>query len=119
VLADGDEHGWHFDDNDFVVSLLLQSPIAGGQFEVLPNCRSAQGEDIERIGRDFDGAAASLARPELRPGTLSLFRGQRSLHYVTQVSGPRPRLITVFSYDRRPGMWFPDAVRSNVYGRLS
>ena len=61
---------------------------------------------------------AGLARPELRPGTLSLFRGQRSLHHVTRVAGARPRLIALFSYDRRPGMWFPDEVRRGVYGRL-
>jgi hypothetical protein len=119
VLADGDEHGWHYDDNDFVVSLLLQSAAAGGAFEVLPNCRAERGEDVERIGRAFDGEDVGRTRPDLRPGTLSLFRGQRSLHHVTRVSGPTPRLIALFSYDRRPNMRFSDAIRRNVYGRLS
>jgi hypothetical protein len=118
VLAEGDEHGWHYDDNDFVVSLLLQSPVSGGDFEVLPNCRGDGGEDHDSIARAFDGDSAALARPGLRPGTLSLFRGQRSLHHVTRVAGSRPRLIALFSYDRRPGMWFPDEVRRGVYGRL-
>jgi UDP-N-acetylenolpyruvoylglucosamine reductase len=30
-LAEGDQHGWHFDGNDFVVSLLLQAPESGGR----------------------------------------------------------------------------------------
>src|SRR4030081_1912455 len=28
VMYDGDNHGWHFDLNDFVVSILLQAPDA-------------------------------------------------------------------------------------------
>jgi hypothetical protein len=37
-LAAGDQHGWHFDANDFVVTLLVQKPEQGGEFEF---CRSA------------------------------------------------------------------------------
>ena len=32
----GDEHGWHFDGADAVVTLMLQAPLAGGQFEYVP-----------------------------------------------------------------------------------
>ena len=35
-MGDGDQQGWHFDDNDFVVSLLLQRPDQGGEFEYVP-----------------------------------------------------------------------------------
>jgi len=118
VLANGDEHGWHYDSNDFVVSLLLQAADAGGRFELWPHLRSAVDERYDIVGRLFDGDRSGLLRPEMPPGTLSLFRGQRSLHHVTRVSGPRPRLIALFSYDRRPDMWFADEVRQSVYGRL-
>lgn len=118
MLAEGDEHGWHYDSNDFVVSLLLQSAEDGGNFELWPHLRTPEDERYDVVGRLFDGDRSGLLRPEMRPGTLSLFRGQRSLHHVTRVQGPRPRLIALFSYDRRPDMRFSDAVRMSVYGRL-
>jgi len=40
-MSQGDQHGWHFDDNDFVVSLLLQMPERGGAFEFVPHFTSA------------------------------------------------------------------------------
>lgn len=118
MLADGDEHGWHYDSNDFVVSLLLQTAEDGGHFELWPHLRTPTDERYDIVGRLFDGEHIGLLRPEMQPGTLSLFRGQRSLHHVTRVGGPRPRLIALFSYDRGPDMRFSDAVRMSVYGRL-
>lgn len=38
---DGDELGWHFDRGEFAVTLLLQEPTSGGQFEFFPSLRSA------------------------------------------------------------------------------
>src|SRR3546814_5824637 len=40
VMGEGDQHGWHFDSNDFVVTLLLQKPVDGGEFEFCPEIRS-------------------------------------------------------------------------------
>jgi hypothetical protein len=117
ALGDGDVHGWHFDENDFVVSLLLQEPESGGQFEVLPNARTDAGIDFDRCAAALAGTAAGVRRPPLRAGTLSIFRGQRSLHRVSPVAGPRQRLIALFSYDRRPGMVFSPAVHLGAFGR--
>jgi hypothetical protein len=36
---EGDELGWHFDRGEFVVTLLLQTPEAGGKFESYPALR--------------------------------------------------------------------------------
>jgi hypothetical protein len=36
---------------------------------------------------------------------------------VTPVIGHRTRIITLFSYDRRPGMFFPQQVHINAVGR--
>lgn len=117
ALGEGDTHGWHFDENDFVVSLLLQEPEAGGQFEVLPEARTEAGIDHDRCAAALAGTADDLRRPQLEAGTLSLFRGQRALHRVSPVSGSRQRLIALFSYDRRPGMMFSPAVHLAAFGR--
>lgn len=51
----------------------------------------------------------------MAPGTFVLFRGRRSIHRVAPV-GPtaKPRLIALFSYDRQPGMVFPQATVRSV-----
>ena len=38
-LKDDDELGWHYDPNDGVVTLLLQKPDKGGEFEFVPNSK--------------------------------------------------------------------------------
>jgi hypothetical protein len=117
VLGDGDAHAWHYDDNDFVVSLLLQSAEQGGVFEYAPDIRGEDDENYEAVRRVFDGERSAVVAEPLAPGTLSLFRGRRSLHHVTQVSGRRERLIALFSYDRRPGMVFRPEVHLSTLGR--
>jgi len=117
AIGNGDLHGWHFDENDFVVSLLLQEPIAGGQFEVLPNAKTDAGVDFDLCASALAGTASGVVRPALRAGTLSLFCGQRALHRVSPVIGDRQRLIALFSYDRRPGMMFSSDVHMGAFGR--
>jgi hypothetical protein len=117
ALGDGDMHGWHFDENDFVVSLLLQEALSGGQFEVLPNAKTDAGIDFDRCAAALAGTAPDVLRPPLRAGTLSIFRGQRSLHRVSPVEGRRQRLVALLSYDRRPGMMFSTEVHLGAFGR--
>ena len=117
VLEPGDSHAWHYDQNDFVVSLLLQAAERGGAFEYAPNLRSEADENYAGVSRVFGGDRALVVTPRFEPGTLSLFRGQRSLHHVTPVEGRRERLIALFSYDRKPGMVFDRAVHLNALGR--
>lgn len=117
ILGNGDEHGWHFDRNDFVVSLLIQKPENGGIFEFAPNIRDEGAEDFDRVGAVMDGRSDAVRRLDAEPGTLALFQGRRSLHRVTCVGGARPRIIALFSYDKQPDMVFgPDAQR-RVFGR--
>ncbi|NKB77501.1 MAG: hypothetical protein GKR96_10785 [Gammaproteobacteria bacterium] len=40
VFADGGEHGWHFDESEFTVTLMLQPPSIGGSFEYAPFVRN-------------------------------------------------------------------------------
>ena len=40
VQAPGSEFAWHFDNNDFTVSVVLQEPETGGVFEYVPDLRT-------------------------------------------------------------------------------
>jgi hypothetical protein len=112
--------GWHFDTNDGAVSLLLQAAQAGGNYEYIPYIRSSENENYEQVSDCLAGeSAGSVMRPTLRPGTLCLFKGNRSLHRVTQVAqGDPDRLIALFSYDEQPGRRFSDRTVATVLGKL-
>ncbi len=46
--------------------------------------------------------------PYVRAGTLTLFRGDESIHQVTEIgAGSKRRMIAVFRYDQAPNMVFP------------
>lgn len=116
-LGPGDQHGWHFDANDFVVSLLLQRPDEGGEFEFAPGIRSEASENYAAVAAAMDGRWPGLRRLPAEPGTLIVFQGKYALHRVTPVAGARRRIIALFSYDRRPDMVFPERVRLQSVGR--
>jgi hypothetical protein len=117
VLEPGGMHAWHYDQNDFVVSLLLQAAERGGAFEYAPHIRTDEDENFEGVRRMLDGDPALRKTGAIEPGCLALFRGRRSLHHVTEVEGARPRLIALFSYDRKPGMTFRPEVHLRALGR--
>jgi hypothetical protein len=113
-MGDGDQHGWHFDDNDFVVSLILQLPDDGGAFEYAPGAWGLGANQIDNI---MNGRS-DLTRTQLvAPGTLLVFRGSRALHRVTPVKGDKRRIIALLSYHTQPGFVFPALVKKNSLGR--
>jgi len=113
-MGDGDQQGWHFDDNDFVVSLLLQSPDSGGNFEYVANATTLPQSEINEI---LDGQSELTRRLVPQPGTLLLFRGRKALHRVAPVSGSRLRIIALLSYDTSPDFVYAEQVRLNALGR--
>lgn len=65
----------------------LLDPEAGGQFEIVPDVRSADDENYERVGRILDGERQGVHSFSLEPGSLTIFCGHDSLHRVTRVAG--------------------------------
>ena len=116
-LGDGDEHGWHFDGNDFVVSLMIQSPEEGGAFEFAPNIRDEENPNYTGVRDVMDEMPGTAKVIRARPGTLALFRGRRSLHRVTRVSGERKRIIALLSYHEQPGLMNGPEAQIRVFGR--
>lgn len=119
ILGDGDAHGWHFDQNGFVVSLLIQKPEQGGHFEYAPAIRSDDDENFETVRAVMDERSDRVRQLAVEPGTLALFQGSRALHRVTTVRGERPRIIALFSYDENPDMAFGAATQMRVFGRTA
>jgi hypothetical protein len=109
--------GWHFDRAEFTVTLLLQTPEAGGVFEYRRNLRSAEEPNYEGVARLLAGEDPEVRALSVRPGTLNVFAGYRSPHRVTPVSGDRMRLIAVLSFMEQPDVRFSAEDRRQFYGR--
>jgi hypothetical protein len=50
---------------------------------------------------------------------MMLFEGRHSLHRVTPVVGPRPRLIALLAYDTRPDTDSSELLKLVRYGRVA
>ena len=72
-MYEGDTHGWHFDLNDFVVSILLQAPEAGGTFDFAPNIRKDGDENYAAVAAALDGRSQSVRSIKVEAGTLAAF----------------------------------------------
>lgn len=120
VLLPGREHPWHFDTNEFTVSVVTQSPDEGGRFEYCPNIRSRTEENFDDVMGVLSGDERGLARRlTLQPGDLQLFRGRFSLHRVTAVKGEKERHSAIFAYSHRPGVVGNPARTKQLFGRLT
>jgi hypothetical protein len=120
AMYDGDELAWHFDQTDFVVSIALQRPTVGGEFECAPFTRTADDERYEVVARCLAGHPdAPTTILEFEPGTLMLFEGRHSLHRVTPIGGPVPRHVALLGFDTRPGVRSSELLQLIRYGRTA
>ena len=116
VFVDGGEHGWHFDESEFSVTLMLQSPESGGSFEYVAGIRGSEDEK-SIVAAVLDGDRARVRELPFTAGTLLIFGGRQTLHRVTRVGGARPRLVPVLTYAERPGLRNSETVRMLFWGR--
>lgn len=117
VMKDADYLRWHFDQTDFVTSLSIQNANLGGEFEFVPMTRNAKDERYDEVKKVLQGTHTGIIKIANRPGTLVLFRGRHSIHRVTKIQGPVPRLMGLLAYDERPDVNSTDHLRQMRYGR--
>ena len=116
VFVDGGEHGWHFDESEFTVTLMLQKPEQGGSFEYVPRIRGLENE--KSIVREvLDGNREKVIDLPFTAGTLLIFGGNQTLHRVTRVTGQRARLVPVLCYSEKPDVVNSESVRKLFWGR--
>jgi len=116
----GQELGWHFDNSSFAITLLIDKPKGGGEFEYLKDVRDADaGEyNFDTVGKLLDGEIEP-DRISMNPGTLVFFRGRNSIHRVTPTEGDKTRMLAVLAYNSEPGVELSESARMTFYGRLS
>jgi hypothetical protein len=102
VMEDGGCQQWHFDTNEVNITLLLQTPERGGEFEYVPLIRSAENENYDAVTGVLDGDHSGVVQLVQQAGMLVLFKGHHSLHRVAPVHGSRRRLQTILAHNTRP-----------------
>jgi hypothetical protein len=115
-LGPGDLQPWHYDHNEFTVTLLLQAAVSGGAFEYVPRIRTPGEENFDRVRRLFEGDHSELRCLPRAAGTLTIFKGRDAIHRVSEVAGNRLRISALFSYETRPGQLASDATNEAIYG---
>jgi len=117
--GEGQELGWHFDNSSFAITLMIQGPKGGGEFQYVKDVRDADAGEMNfgLSGQVLDGQVAP-DRLAIDPGALVLFRGKNSMHCVTPTIGDRTRILVVLAYNTEPGVSLSESARMTFYGRL-
>jgi hypothetical protein len=115
MAEEGEGFPWHFDTNNFTITLAIQSADEGGLFEFAPNIR-AESENFTAVRAVLDGDSDLVRSLALEPGDLQIFKGRYSLHRVTPLRGPTPRYVAIFSYVEQPDMVGAPERTKQLYG---
>ncbi|MDZ7809597.1 MAG: hypothetical protein U5L11_04825 [Arhodomonas sp.] len=119
VLRDGCQHPWHYDTNEFIVTMMTQKPERGGDFEYCPHIRSPEDENFQGVQRVLEGDRNPVKTLSLEPGDLQIFDGRYSLHRVARVHGETERHTVIFGYAREPGFIGRAERAQRIFGRMA
>lgn len=118
LVEEGGGFPWHFDTNNFTVTLAIRNGERGGEFEYVPDLRTSDSENFDGVRAILDGGREPVRTLDLEPGDLQIFKGRYSLHRVTPVAGPTPRYVGIFSFVEKEGMCGSVERTRQLYGRV-
>ncbi len=119
VYEEGDELGWHFDQSEFSVTLMIQRSETGGDFEYVPLVREPGDEHYDDVRDVLLGTSDRVKLLASEPGTLAFFKGRFSLHRVPPIGGATPRMNSVLTYVSEPGHKLSATAQQMYYGRTA
>ena len=73
-MKEGHYFPWHFDRNEFTVSILIQEAKEGGLFEFVPDIRKPGDENLESVKSILIGSWDRLRSLKLKPEDMQLFK---------------------------------------------
>ena len=119
ILDPGQQFTWHFDTNEFAVTVLVDEADDGGLFEYVPAIRNPDDEGFEHIQAILEGGSDNAVTLDLRPGDVQIFRGRHSLHRVTRVpESSKPRHAAIFAYTLESGVIGRVERTQQLFGRV-
>ena len=115
----GQQFNWHYDTNEFTITLLLKPAESGGYFEYVPNLRNQQDECYDEVKQVLGGDRKRVKRLEPNAGDLQFFLGRYSLHQVTENTGSDNRLLLIMSFTEQPGVIGSKERVQDLYGKTT
>lgn len=118
-MGKNQNHGWHYDESQVTITLLIQKPVSGGLFQFVPNLRNKDSDGFSSLGAVLGGDHKNVVTLDIDPGDLLIFSGFFSLHRVTPVKGEKIRYVGTFCYKDRPNVLNSPEVQKLFYGRIN
>jgi len=113
----GDALGWHFDNSDFTITLLIKNCEKGGVYEFFNDMRYKDGkEDYSFVEKILDNKISGT-KVESFEGDLMIFKGNKSIHQVTAVEEGE-RILVTFNYNESEGIPLSEQSRKTFFGRI-
>ncbi len=75
MADEGNGFPWHFDTNNYTVTLAIQNADEGGDFEYAANIRKGS-ENFDEVQKVLDGTSDKISSLKLEPGDLQIFKGR-------------------------------------------
>ena len=117
---EGQELGWHFDNSSFAITLLIQKPEEGGEFEYIRDFRNSKNNDNNYAQvLDLLNGQSKPKKLSMENGSLVLFRGKDAIHRVTPTIGRKTRILSVLAYNSSPGVQLSESARMTFFGKLN
>lgn len=115
----GDALEWHFDNADFAITLLVKKASKGGSYEYFTDMRyNEDGDENYELARQCIDGEIPPQKKSLEDGGLMIFRGNQSLHRVTEVEAGERVLITL-NFNTKPGISLSEKSRQTFFGRTT
>jgi len=115
----GQQFNWHFDTNEFTITMLLKPAESGGCFEYVADLRTPEDECYDDVKAVLEGDRSRVRQLDLNAGDLQFFLGRFALHQVTENTGSTDRLLLIMSFTEQPGVIGNPVRVKNLYGKLS
>jgi len=112
IFSEGDQIGWHFDNSEFSLNLILQTAEEGGDLEHVTDSWA----EVEAKGF-VEPCKDEISTLPLRAGTLYAFAGKRSMHRVTQIKKGE-RMNAIFTFNREANMKLNAYTQEVFFGRV-
>ena len=113
----GDALGWHFDNSDFTITLLIKNCNKGGIYEFFNDIRYKDGkEDYSYVEKILDNKVTGT-KVDSCEGDLMIFKGNNSIHQVTAVEEGE-RILDLDNYNEFEGIPLSEQSRKTFFGRI-
>ncbi len=112
--------GWHFDNASFAITLTIESPASGGDFQYVRDARKAEKNTVNnQLINSVLQNKHPIEKLQTEETMLVLFNGRNNLHRVTPVTSKKHRVLVTLNYNLEENIELSENARMTFFGRLN